>query len=92
MNPELDRQAILEIAGRHGVRGVRLFGSFLRGQQKPDSDLDLLVEFESGRDLFDLIELKQELESRLHRRVDVLTEKGLSPYIREEVLREARPL
>lgn len=92
MNPELDRQAILEIAGRHGVRGVRLSGSFLRGQQKPDSDLDLLVEFESGRDLFDLIELKQELESRLHRRVDVLTEKGLSPYIREEVLREARPL
>lgn len=92
MDAKLDKQAILEITRRHGARGVRLFGSFLRGQQRPDSDLDLLVELEPGRDLFDLIDLKQELESKLRRRVDVLTEKGLSPYIRDEVLREARPL
>jgi len=47
---------------------------------------------EPGRDLFDLIELKHELESMLHRRIDVLTEKGLSPSIRDDVPREARPL
>lgn len=92
MEQKLDRQAILEITRRHGARGVRLFGSFLRGQQRQDSDLDLLVDLEPGRDLFDLIELKQELEAKLHRRVDVLTEQGLSPYIRADVLREARPL
>lgn len=92
MGQELDKQAILEITRRHGARSVRLFGSFVRGEQRPDSDLDILVELEFGRDLFDLIELKQELEAKLHRRVDVLTEKGLSPYIRDEVLREARPL
>lgn len=92
MGQELDRQAILDVTRRHGARGVRLFGSFLRGRQRPDSDLDLLVDLEPGRDLFDLIELKHELETMLHRRVDVLTEKSLSPYIRDEVLREARPL
>jgi predicted nucleotidyltransferase len=92
MATELDRQAILEIARRHGARGVRLFGSVLHGTQRPDSDLDLLVELEPGRDLIDLVELKRELEAKLNRRVDVLTENALSPYIRDDVLREARPL
>ena len=92
MGAEFDKQAVLEIAQRHGARGVQLFGSFLHGQQRADSDVDLLVELDPGRDLFDLIELKQELEAKLGRRVDVLTEKSLSPYIRAQVLREARPL
>ena len=92
MTPPAESKEILEAARRHGARRVRVFGSYARGQQRPDSDIDLLVELEPGRDLFDLVELKQELEERLHRRVDVLTEQSLSPYIRDEVLREARPL
>jgi hypothetical protein len=92
MTPPAESREILEVARRHGARRVRVFGSYARGQQRPDSDIDLLVELEPGRDLFDLVELKQELEERLHRRVDVLTEQSLSPYIRDEVLREARPL
>lgn len=92
MTPPAESKEILETARRHGARRVRVFGSYARGQQRPDSDIDLLVELEPGRDLFDLVELKQELEEKLHRRVDVLTEQSLSPYIREEVLREAQPL
>lgn len=92
MGEALDTNLILQIARRHGARGVRVFGSYARGQQKETSDLDLLVDLEPHRDLFDLIELKQELEKTLQRRVDVVTEAGLSPYIRAKVLEEARAL
>src|SRR6266566_2786189 len=67
MTIALDRNQILEIARRHGVSQVRVFGSYARGQQTGISDVDLLVEFEPRRDLFDLIELKQELEQRFGR-------------------------
>jgi predicted nucleotidyltransferase len=92
MGEALDTELILDIARRHGARHVRVFGSYARGQQRETSDLDLLVELEPHRDLFDLIELKQELEKSLHCRVDVVTEAGLSPYIRAKVLDEARAL
>ena len=83
---------IREIAGRHGARRLRVFGSRARGTAREASDLDLLVDFESGRDLLDLISLKQELEALLGCVVDVVTEAGLSPHLRESVLREAKAL
>ncbi|HET7272454.1 MAG TPA: nucleotidyltransferase family protein [Rubrobacter sp.] len=79
----------MEAARRHGVR---VFGSVARGTDAEGSDLDLLIEFEPGRDLFDLIELKDELEEVSGRSVDIVTERSLSPHIREKVLREAMPL
>ncbi|HEX2741820.1 MAG TPA: nucleotidyltransferase family protein [Rubrobacter sp.] len=88
----MSRERVVETALRHGVRSVRVFGSVARGTDAEGSDLDLLVEFEPGRDLFDLIELKYELEEVSGRSVDVVTEKSLSPHIREKVLREAMPL
>ncbi len=83
---------ILQAATKHGVNKVRVFGSFALGTPTPSSDLDLLVNLEPGRDLLDLIALKQELEMQTGRKVDVVTEKGLSPYLREKILRQARPL
>ena len=56
------------------------------------SDLDLLVNLEPGRDLLDLIALKQELEERTNRRVDIVTEKSLSPYLRQTILRQAKSI
>lgn len=85
----ISRERVEEAALRHGVRSVRVFGSVARGTDAEGSDLDLLVEFEPGRDLFDLIELKDELEKVSGRSVDVVTERSLSPHIREKVLREA---
>ncbi len=88
----LNSAAIREVAERHGATHVRVFGSFVRGIQRPDSDLDLLVDLEPGRSLLDLIAIKQDLEDLLGRRVDVATTRSLSPYIRDAVLKEALPL
>ena len=60
-----------------------------RGEARPDSDLDLLVKLDPGQSLLDIIALKQDLEDLIGRKVDVLTEAAISPYIREQVLKEA---
>ncbi len=83
---------IKTIARRHGAENLRVFGSFAKGVETASSDLDLLVDFEPGRDLLDLVGLKQDLEERLGLRVDVVTEQGMSPYLRSRILEEARPL
>ena len=83
---------ILQIAGRHGAKKIRVFGSFSAGAATATSDLDLLINLDKGRDLLDLIAFKQELEEQLGRKVDVVTEKGLSPHLRETILAQAKPL
>ena len=88
----ISADTIVEVAQRHGARNVRVFGSFARGEARPDSDLDLLMDFETGRDLFDLVGIKLELESVLGRTVDVMTENSLSRYMRDDIIREAVPL
>jgi len=86
------REEILHLAARHGARNVRIFGSVARGEARPDSDVDVLVDLEPGRSLFDLGGLLMDLQDLLGCRVDVVTEQGLRPRIRERVLREAVPL
>ena len=80
------------LAARFGARNLRVFGSRAAGTPRPDSDLDLLIELEPGRDLFDLVELKQALEERTGRPVDVVTDRSLSPYLRASILESARAL
>ena len=85
-------ETVRRVATRHGVRSVRVFGSAARGEQGPDSDLDLLVDMEPKRSLLDLVGFVQDLEEELGRRVDAVTEKALSPYLRDRILEEALPL
>ena len=92
MNLEQQRDTIIDIAARHGARNVRVFGSVARGDDRPASDLDLLVDMESDRSLLDLVGLAQDLEALLHRNVDVVTDASLHDAIREQVLAESRPL
>lgn len=92
MNPQDKRPDILRIAASHGARNVRVFGSVARGEDRPDSDVDLLVEMEPGRSLLDLVALGQDLEELLQRKVDILTEGSVHPAIRPHVLADARPL
>jgi hypothetical protein len=88
-----DRRAkVLQTARRYGARDVRVFGSVRRGQATPDSDIDLLVRFRRGVDLFDQLHLEEELASILGRKVDIVTEAALHPLIRPQVLFEAVPL
>ena len=86
------REEILNIAKRRGARSLRVFGSVARGEAKQGSDLDLLVEWELGRDLLDHAGLVQDLEELLGTKVHVGTEKSLHWYVRDRILREATPL
>jgi predicted nucleotidyltransferase len=87
------REQVLAVAAKHGASNVRVFGSVVRGEDTPESDIDFLIDYDPeqvtpwfpGGLLMDLQDL-------LGRRVDVLTEQGISPLIRERVLAEAKPL
>ena len=86
------RQDILRIAAQHGAYNVRVFGSVARGEASPGSDVDLLVDLEPDKSLFDAGGLLMDLQTLLGREVDVVTEKALHWYIRDRVIREAQPL
>jgi len=83
------REEILRLAAARGATKVRVFGSVARGDAGPESDVDLLVELDEDRTLFDLGHLLLDLEELLGRMVDLVTENALHPYIRGRVLREA---
>ena len=90
------KQDILAALERHrfrlrdlGVKRIGLFGSFVRGDQRPDSDVDLLVEFEPEKKTFDgFIEISLFLEEALQHRIELVTVESLSPYIGPYILRE----
>jgi uncharacterized protein len=83
------RQAILELAARYGAHDVRLFGSVACGDDRPDSDVDLLVRFDPDRSLLDHGGLIADLEDLLGGKVDVIDEGGIRPRWRGVVLKEA---
>ena len=83
------RAAILAIAAMHGVTAIRVFGSFARGEARPDSDLDLLIERGPTRTPFIPGGFIADLESELGRRIDVTTSAALHPVLRDQVLRES---
>ena len=81
---------IVPILRRYDVKRAALFGSFVRGEQREDSDIDILVEFKDGKSLLDLVGLKIELEEALGRKVDVLTYNSLHPLLRDKILQEQK--
>ncbi len=86
------RDEILRVAAKHGARNVRVFGSVARGEADEQSDIDLIVEFEPGRTLLDHAALWLELQELLGCKVDVVSDGGIKPCIRDRVLKEAVPL
>ena len=83
------RSQILELAARHGARNVRVFGSVARGESSPDSDIDFLIDCGPNPSPFFPGGLLMDLEELLGRRVDIVTERGLHPYLRDQILHEA---
>ena len=87
----IDREKIADFCRRHNVRRLALFGSVIRNDFRPDSDVDVLVEFEPGTRIgfIGLGQMEIELSEMLNRKVDLRTPKDLSRYFRDEVLRTA---
>ena len=86
------RDEVLRLAALHGARNLRVFGSIARGDAGAMSDVDLLVDMEPGRSLLDMGGLLMDLQDLLGCDVDIVTENGLRPRIRDRVLDEAVPL
>ena len=83
------RDQIIEFAEKRGAHNVRVFGSVARGDQRSDSDIDFLVDFEPGRSLLDLTGLWLDFEGTLGCKVDVVSSRGLKPRVASEVMRDA---
>ena len=86
------RKEILDLTAKHGATKVRLIGSVARREEIQESDIDFLVEMELGRSLLDHAALILDLEALLGRKVDIASDRGLRPRVRERVLKEAVPL
>lgn len=83
---------IQRISQKHGITRLRVFGSVSRDEPTDHSDLDLLVKMAPSRDLTDLVSFAQDIQDILHIRVDVVSEDGLSPFLRERIIAEAYPI
>lgn len=86
------KNKVVPILKNAGVIRSSIFGSYVRGEQKEDSDIDILVEFPKGKSLLDLVDLQQKLEEALHKKVDVNTYNALYPQLRESVHKQAQQL
>lgn len=91
MNYPFDLDSLIEICRRNDVTRLGLFGSMARGEATEQSDIDLLVEFSGrGKSLWDVIGLERQLTEALGRRVDLITEGSLSPYLRDSILADLK--
>ena len=84
-----DRNRLANLCQEHGAIRLRLFGSAARGEERPDSDIDIIVDFEGPVGFLKLIRFENALSEFFGRPVDLLTEPGLSPFIRDAVLASA---
>ena len=79
---------IVRMLKNQGAKKIGVFGSYVHGEESPDSDIDVLVEFSDRKSLLDIIGIEQELSDTLDIKVDLLTEKSISPYLIDKIKRE----
>lgn len=84
---EIKKKAV-PVLKEAGVIHSSLFGSYVRGEEREDSDIDFLIEFPKGKSLLDLIGLEMDLEEALGKKVDVVTYKSVSPYLRDYIQKD----
>jgi uncharacterized protein len=84
-----NRTTILAIADKYGATNLRIFGSVARGDNRPDSDIDILVDLQRTWTLFDHIGMMQDLEDLLHHKIDVTVAQGLREHLRDRIVNEA---
>ncbi len=81
-------EKITQALKNQGARKIAVFGSYIRGEEKPGSDIDIIVEFSERKSLLDIVGIEQELSEALGIKVDLLTEKSISPYIIDRIKKE----
>ncbi len=81
-----------EIIKEYHVKKIGVFGSYLRGEERADSDVDILVDFERPIDLFSFLDLEEKLSDMFDKKVDLVSQKSLKPHIGKEILKEVRYL
>jgi predicted nucleotidyltransferase len=85
-----DTEKLIQICQQNDVAMIGVFGSMARGEATEDSDIDLLVKFSKGKSLLTLVRLEREISTALDRKVDLLTEAAISPYLRDRIRRELK--
>ena len=90
MSKEEIFEKIARLLKNRGVRKVAVFGSYVRGEEKPESDIDIIVEFSERKSLLELVKIERELSEFLGIKVDLLTEKAISPYLIDTIKREMK--
>ena len=83
-------EKLKKILKKHGAKKVEIFGSYARGEAKPGSDIDVIVEFKERKSLLELVGIEQELEDSLGMNIDLLTESSINPYLMERIKKEAK--
>ncbi len=86
------REEILELARKYGVKDVRIFGSVARGEEIPESDIDLLINVEEDCDPFGFLKFQREVSSIMNRKVDIVFESGIYHLMKDSIMEEVRPL
>jgi predicted nucleotidyltransferase len=86
----LDSSKVADLCHRNGVRRLRVFGSYARGEATEASDVDLIADFSVPKSLVDIVRIEREMSAVLGLRVDLLTEGAISPYIRERIADDLR--
>jgi len=87
-DPENIKQKILPVLRRYGVKRIGLFGSYVRGEMREDSDIDILVEISKNISLLDFVGIKLEIEEILGKKVDLVEYCAIKPSLRDRILRE----
>lgn len=81
---------IKSILSHYGAKSIAIFGSYIRGEEKPDSDLDILVRFSEGKSLLELVRIERELHEEIGIKIDLITEKSVNPYIKDRIKEEQK--
>ncbi|HAW57827.1 MAG TPA: hypothetical protein DCX03_02230 [Bacteroidales bacterium] len=88
MNKEEVFEKIIQALKNQGARKIAIFGSYVRGEEKSESDIDVIVEFSGRKSLLELVRIERELSEVLGIKVDLLTEKSISPYLIDTIRKE----
>ncbi len=92
MNKKHIQKEIIEKLCKEGAVKISLFGSFARGTQKKDSDIDIFVEFSEPKSLLSIARIENELSQSVHRKIDLVTKDSISPFILPHIQREKKVL